>query len=139
MEIKHEEPIIAWENAQGVIHNVSSHLCPPSSPSLTLSPQQLLKVGTDCKNKYGAGPNLIVVVLPDGATDVYTAVKHFGDIKLGVATQCLKSSKCSRAKPQYFANVSLKVNVKLGGINTIPDPRSVAILTDPHNPTIVMG
>ena len=31
------------------------------------------------------------------------------------------------------------MNVKLGGINTIPDPRSVAILTDPHNPTIVMG
>ena len=29
--------------------------------------------------------------------------------------------------------------MKLGGINTIPDPRSVAALTDPKNPTIVMG
>lgn len=29
--------------------------------------------------------------------------------------------------------------MKLGGINTIPEPRSVSILTDPHNPTIVMG
>lgn len=84
-------------------------------------------------------PSLLVVVLPEGATDVYTAVKHFGDCKVGVATQCLKSSKCSRAKPQYYANVLLKVNVKLGGINTIPDPRSVSILTDPMNPTIVMG
>jgi eukaryotic translation initiation factor 2C len=33
----------------------------------------------------------------------------------------------------------LKINVKLGGINTIPDPQSVSVLTDPRNPTIVMG
>jgi hypothetical protein len=32
-----------------------------------------------------------------------------------------------------------RINVKLGGINTIPDPSSVSVLTDPHNPTIVMG
>jgi hypothetical protein len=34
---------------------------------------------------------------------------------------------------------SLRMNVKLGGINTIPDPQSVTVLTDPRNPTIVMG
>lgn len=60
-------------------------------------------------------------------------------LQTGVATQCLKSHKCKQAKPQYFANVCLKINVKLGGINTIPDPRSVAFLTDPQNPTMVMG
>ena len=32
-----------------------------------------------------------------------------------------------------------RINVKRGGINTIPEPRSVPILTDPSNPTIVMG
>jgi len=31
------------------------------------------------------------------------------------------------------------MNVKLGGINTIPDPASVAVLTDPQIPTVVMG
>ena len=69
----------------------------------------------------------------------------------------MKSLKCMRAKPQYFANVSLKyvfytsstsfishfyydrINVKLGGINTIPDPSSVVVLTDPAYPTMVMG
>lgn len=71
----------------------------------------------------------------------------------------MKSSKCFRAKPQYYANICLKynfpgfiavlnmsliyvpfrINVKLGGINTIPDPASVSVLTDPRNPTIVMG
>ncbi|KAH9980470.1 Piwi domain-containing protein [Russula compacta] len=43
---------------------------------------------------------------------------------------------CFRAGPQYYANLRLKVNVKLGGINTIPD---VSYLDDPINPTIVMG
>jgi eukaryotic translation initiation factor 2C len=81
----------------------------------------------------------LVVVLPEGASDIYTAVKNFGDVQTGVATQCLKSHKCKQAKSQYFANVCLKINVKLGGINTIPDPRSVAFLTDPQNPTMVMG
>ena len=32
-----------------------------------------------------------------------------------------------------------RINVKLGGINTVPDPASVSILVDPRNPTIVMG
>lgn len=32
-----------------------------------------------------------------------------------------------------------RINVKLGGINTIPDPAHVRYLTDPANPTIVMG
>ncbi|KAJ7228592.1 argonaute-like protein, partial [Mycena pura] len=114
-------PFIFWENGQGRISD------------------QLRAAGAACAEKMKAGPNLMVVVLPEGGNDIYTSVKHFGDITMGVATQCLKSSKCFRAKPQYYANVCLKINVKLGGINTIPDPPSVSVLTDPHNPTIVMG
>ncbi|KAI0719595.1 argonaute-like protein [Cerioporus squamosus] len=102
---------------------------------------QLKEIGRECFQKSGqiGGPELFVIVLPEASTDMYQAIKHFGDCTQGVATQCLKSSKCSRAKPQYFANVCLKINVKLGGINTVPDSRSVPVLTDPHNPTIVMG
>ncbi len=32
-----------------------------------------------------------------------------------------------------------RINVKMGGINVVPEPRSVSALNDPHNPTIVMG
>ncbi|KAJ7283579.1 argonaute-like protein [Mycena rebaudengoi] len=112
---------IFWENGQGRIAD------------------QLKAAGAACAAKMKAGPNLMVVILPEGGNDIYTSVKHFGDVTMGVATQCLKSSKCFRAKPQYYANVCLKINVKLGGINVIPDPSSVSVLTDPHNPTIVMG
>ncbi|KAF7349145.1 hypothetical protein MVEN_01436800 [Mycena venus] len=50
-----------------------------------------------------------------------------------------KYSKCFRTKRQYHANICLNINVKLAGINTIPDPSSVSVFTDQHNPTIVMG
>ena len=44
-----------------------------------------------------------------------------------------------RANQQYYANVLLKLNVKQGGVNSIPDPRSVSFITDPAHPTIVLG
>jgi len=100
---------------------------------------QLRSLGAECIAKHQHPPNLYVVILPEGSNDIYTAVKHFGDVEMGIPTQCLKSLKCMRAKPQYFANVSLKINVKLGGINTVPEPSSVTVLTDPAYPTLVMG
>ncbi|KAI0734018.1 argonaute-like protein [Fomitopsis betulina] len=119
--VKERQPIIRYENPQGRIGD------------------QLKAAGMACNQKNGGFPQLIVAILPDGATDLYVAIKHFGDVAVGIATQCMKSSKCGRAREQYFANICLKVNVKLGGINSIPEPRSVAFLTDPKNPTIVMG
>ncbi|KNZ77926.1 Protein argonaute-2 [Termitomyces sp. J132] len=126
MRVRDPDPIIRWENAQGRVA------------------EQLRAAGSAAAEKakregFPGGPNLIVVILPDGGNEIYNAVKHFGDITMGVATQCLKSSKCYRAKIQYWANVCLKINPKLGGINTIPDPASVQAITDPKNPTIVMG
>lgn len=40
--------------------------------------------------------------------DVGSPVASFSDCQVGVATQCLKSNKCFKAKPQYYANVCLK-------------------------------
>lgn len=42
---------------------------------LSSSPQQLRKAGKACVDKKGSPPNLIVVVLPEGGNDIYTAVK----------------------------------------------------------------
>ncbi|KIP10717.1 hypothetical protein PHLGIDRAFT_125407 [Phlebiopsis gigantea 11061_1 CR5-6] len=124
IQVLNKVPVVKWASTQSTIHDT------------------LHAAGKECfdlAEPKKKPPTLIVVVLPENATDVYTAVKHFGDVARGVATQCMKSMKCSRANPQYFANVCLKINVKLGGINTIPEGRSVPILTDPHNPTMVMG
>jgi eukaryotic translation initiation factor 2C len=36
-----------------------------------------MAAGVECKQKKGAPPNLIVVILPDGGNDIYTAVKQY--------------------------------------------------------------
>lgn len=99
-------------------------------------PAQLTEAGKEIYNVGRIPPTLIVVILPEANTQIYSAVKHFGDVMMGVATQCLKAKKCNRANPQYWANVMLKVNAKLGGINNILDNSP---LNDPNHPTIVMG
>ncbi|KAJ3529107.1 hypothetical protein NM688_g7899 [Phlebia brevispora] len=129
--VSEKEPVIGYADPQ---NNISAHMFQ------FYLPQELKAIGQRSRNKHSQRlPNLIVAILPDNATELYTAIKHFGDVEVGIPTQCMKATKCTGANKQYYANVCLKVNVKLGGINTVPDPRSVAILTDPHNPTIVMG
>jgi eukaryotic translation initiation factor 2C len=119
--VQNKDPLIKRQHAQGNIE------------------QQLKDAGTECLRRLGGLPSLMVVILPDGGGNIYTAVKHFGDVTVGVATQCLKASKCGRAKAQYWSNVLLKVNVKLGGINVILDPTPNLAISDRANPTVVLG
>ncbi|KIO29135.1 hypothetical protein M407DRAFT_21707 [Tulasnella calospora MUT 4182] len=92
------------------------------------------------KQVKGTMPNLIIVVLPDfGNEDIYVRIKNAGDIRIGVATQCLKSMKCVKGNMQYYANVCLKINAKLGGINVIPRRDSVGFVRDVADPTMIIG
>lgn len=47
----------------------------------------------------------------------------------GLATQCVQSKNVNKTSPQTISNLCLKINVKLGGINSIllPSIRSVLI------------
>lgn len=49
-------------------------------------------------------------------------VKRVGDTLLGVATQCVQTRNVNRTSPQTLSNLCLKINVKLGGINSIIVP-----------------
>ncbi|KAG8937957.1 hypothetical protein FRC00_008303 [Tulasnella sp. 408] len=92
------------------------------------------------KSAKGNMPNLIIVVLPDvEGRDIYLRIKNAGDIKIGVATQCLRALPCSRGSDHYFSNVCLKINVKLGGINYIPMTRNLPFLKDAAHSTLVVG
>ncbi|KAK0473906.1 argonaute-like protein [Armillaria novae-zelandiae] len=122
MTVELTTPIIKFEN--GLSGNIS---------------QQLAVAGGQYKAIRECLPELIVAILPDhGNSRMYTEIKHFGQFK-GVATQCLKVGKCIKAKTQYWANVALKINPKLCGINVVPASESSKALSDPQNATIVMG
>ncbi|OBZ66780.1 Protein argonaute MEL1 [Grifola frondosa] len=66
-------------------------------------------------------------------------LKHLCDVYLDVATVCVHAAKIrkERGQPQYFANVALKVNMKLGGVNHELDQRNMAFLN--QMPTMLVG
>jgi len=101
--------------------------------------QHLHDAGAQVFKATGKPPSLIVVILPEIAAELYQAVKHFGDIKRGVATQCMRGFKCKKGNQQYYTNVCLKVNAKLGGINSVLDPQAQKFLYDPANPAMIIG
>ncbi|GAB6018873.1 argonaute 1 [Chamberlinius hualienensis] len=95
-------------------------------------------IGQPCFCKYATGPDqvepmfrylkstfqglqLVVVVLP-GKTPVYAEVKRVGDTILGMATQCVQAKNVNKTSPQTLSNLCLKINVKLGGVNSILVP-----------------
>ncbi|KAJ3565826.1 hypothetical protein NP233_g7393 [Leucocoprinus birnbaumii] len=131
--------LVSGFRSTGIVMEDDRPVIRPANPQGNIV-DQLRQAGQFSYQQKKSAPQLIVIILPDfGNTDIYTAVKHFGDVAQGVATQCLKVGKCVGANIQYWANVALKANVKLGGINCTPAPRAVPLLSDPANPVIIMG
>ncbi|KAJ7178055.1 argonaute-like protein [Mycena filopes] len=89
--------------------------------------------------KPNVKPLLILVVLSNGDKHIYSGIKHLADSWLDVATVCVHSAKIRKEKGQlqYFANVALKVNMKMGGINHSLDTQSMVWLN--QEPTMLVG
>ncbi|GAA5989351.1 hypothetical protein JCM11641_002771 [Rhodosporidiobolus odoratus] len=88
----------------------------------------------------GAGsqgpPELIVCYLDAKPSPYYAAIKRFSDLKNGpgVPSQCMNIQKARGQGSQYYANISLKINAKLGGVNSVA---SLGPAID--KPTIIFG
>ena len=83
------------------------------------------------------GLQLIVAVLDDekGQGSAYNKVKSVGDNLIGIATQCILAKNVRKANKTTISNLCLKINAKLGGVNTIIHPPA-SIFSEP---VIVMG
>jgi len=66
-------------------------------------------------NKANLRPQMIMVILPNKASDVYHRVKKNCDCRFGVMSQCVQASHVLKNAPQYCSNVLMKFNCKLGG------------------------
>ncbi|KAF9003115.1 Piwi-domain-containing protein [Hymenopellis radicata] len=66
-----------------------------------------------------AAVQLIVVLFPNKGDQIRSAVKQWGDVMHGILTSHMKEDKLPRANNQYYANVALKINARLGGSNHI--------------------
>lgn len=81
-----------------------------------------LKTGNDSQCR----PDLLIFLVHQSSNPaLYKAIKHVCELIHGVASQVMVVEKAAGGKGQlqYLGNISMKVNCKLGGVNTtIPEP-----------------
>lgn len=85
--------------------------------------------------KLSVSANFLLIVLPEHEAGLYKHIKRVGDIQVGILTVCVLGAKFLKHDPQYLANVALKLNLKIGGINQIVERH--AIITERR--TMIVG
>ncbi|KDP45800.1 hypothetical protein JCGZ_17407 [Jatropha curcas] len=117
---------------------------PVLSP-VSARPEQVEKV---LKTRYhdamtrlqGKELDLLIVILPDNNGSLYGDLKRICETDLGLVSQCCLTKHVFRMSKQYLANVALKINVKVGGRNTVlVDALSRRIPLVSDRPTIIFG
>jgi hypothetical protein len=91
----------------------------PTPPIITASEdleESLRTAAAAAEEYFFEAPQFILVVLPSKDSKVYGEIKRVGDTALGIPTQCMQSKRIKTFK-QYFVNICLKINLKLGGAN----------------------
>nr|AVX29505.1 argonaute 1 [Lilium lancifolium] len=84
--------------------------------------------------------NLLIVILPDNNGSLYGDLKRICETDLGLVSQCCLTKHVFKMSKQYLANVALKINVKVGGRNTVlVDALSRRIPVVSEVPTIIFG
>ncbi|EIW78043.1 Piwi-domain-containing protein [Coniophora puteana RWD-64-598 SS2] len=91
-------------------------------------------------------PTYILVLLSGVDKFIYPGIKRLCDVQLGVHTMHMLTDKVLRGWPedmnkqdQYFSNVALKLNAKLGGVNHLLDAESMRWLTEQKRRIMIVG
>ncbi|KAK1586285.1 hypothetical protein Q3G72_000822 [Acer saccharum] len=129
-------------NSKGMVFNPN-----PVIPIFSAGPNQIERALTDIHTRStaeiarrgGKQLQLLIIILPD-ATGSYGRIKRVCETELGIVSQCCQPRQASKLSKQYFENVALKINVKVGGRNTVLNDAVMRRL--PHvsdSPTIIIG
>ncbi|KAG2752172.1 Piwi-domain-containing protein [Suillus brevipes Sb2] len=120
------------------LFNSCKKLAPPAaSQSCSGASSDMRSLKNSVYSKIGKDPELVLAILPTSSTDIYHAIKSFGDVIAGFPTQCVRENKIERANDQYCANLGMKINAKLGGVNSLPKSGALEKLVSA--PFMVMG
>jgi eukaryotic translation initiation factor 2C len=117
--IVNKDPPISYVNPRGVIE------------------EGLKKAWLGVGNSVKSQPQLLLCILPNTGVSLYAEIKRLTDTVIGVASQCVQVKHTQAPKKQYCANVCLKMNVKLGGMNSELAPTMLPVLKE--KPTIIFG
>ncbi|PIA63984.1 hypothetical protein AQUCO_00201350v1 [Aquilegia coerulea] len=139
--------------ARGFCHELAQMCCvsgmafklEPILPAYLARPDQ---VERSLKTRYqealtklhGQELDLLIVILPDNNGPLYGELKRICETDLGLVSQCCLTKHVFKMNKQYLANVALKINVKVGGRNTVlldALSRRMPVVSD--EPTIIFG
>lgn len=91
---------------------------------------------TKAQQVYGVPPQVLLVMLQSSESRIYGEVKLVCDTQLGIPSQCMLMKHARRPNRQYCANLCLKINLKLGGVNLVLGSQLGFIA---QRPTMVLG
>lgn len=109
------------------------------------TPQRVALNGTDDPQledfikRAASALQLLFIIVPETPIPLYNRIKQLGDVKYGIHTICSVGSKLAKpqGQDQYFRNVALKFNLKLGGSNQQIDPARLGLVAE--GKTMVVG
>ncbi|GBB88479.1 hypothetical protein RclHR1_01500009 [Rhizophagus clarus] len=86
-------------------------------------PESVKKAYNDARKKLNRPPQMILFIIPGEKspinTELYETIKRIMDTEVGCLSQCVSiDSRRNFRNPQYCANLSMKMNLKLGGLNS---------------------
>lgn len=115
-------------NAAAPLPNQRLQLQHPEDPALSIFLQ-----------RAAGALGLLFIILPEADTSLYKRIKTPADKSYGIPTIYSVGSKLAKdgGRDQYIANVALKFNLKLGGINQTAEGKNLGIID--QNKTMVVG
>ena len=77
-------------------------------------------------NAFQRRPQLLIFLVQDKNSFNYLRIKKSCDCRFGVVSQVMQIQQVLKGNPQYYSNVLMKVNAKLGGTTSqvVPHPSS---------------
>lgn len=111
---------------------------PTPMPGRTVRTTELENIFSILDRASADVPRLLLVFLPREDTAIYNQVKYLGDVKRGIHTISVVVQKFTKQNnAQYFANVAIKFNLKLGGINQSLPPAELGLIS--QGKTMIVG
>ena len=108
---------------------------PPGFDAALPSPENDDSIKNIFRDMSKLGIKIVLVILPRKCAATYARVKYWGDVRTGIHSVCVLAQKLQKG-PQYYANVALKINLKMGGANQLL-PQQLGFLNDEN--TMVVG
>lgn len=129
-----------------ILHTCGVNCAPPYPPGIRPNidnndndrDEMEIKNGFKSLLEKNRATKLLLVILPRRDDTLYNIVKRAGDLQFGIHTVCVIADKFNKPNnDQYFANVALKFNLKLGGNNHTLDNAALGFLA--QGKTMVVG